>query len=285
MPSRNIDRADLHIHSNESDGLYNPVQLIEAARNADLSCIAITDHDTVAAVDPAMQAGYAMGIEVIPAVELSAVWEGDEVHILGYLIDHQNSMLAGYLSALVESRRMRAYEIIRKLEKHGVELSFASIEQNVQRGIIARPHIAQAMVQEGIVGSYQEAFDTWLGNDRPAFAQKHTETPAEVIEIIHVCGGLAVLAHPGGSITAGRLAALIEMGLDGIEVVHPRHSLRVQEHLRVLSRRYRLLTTGGSDFHAPRSAHQALGQYTVPISDVDALRDAWLRRQRKGLHN
>lgn len=283
MPSsaKISQKADLHTHTTASDGMLSPAELIDAAAAAQLRAIAVTDHDTTAGFAEAAARGAELGVEVIPAIEMSARADKGEVHILGYFVDPADPKLNAHVTFSKNMRLSRAYAILHKLDDHGHPLSIKSVLGRAGNSPIGRPHIAEAMVQQGVVSSYNDAFNRWIGDGRPAFVEKHNATPAEVIALIHRAGGVAVLAHPGPALSHDALYELAASGLDGIEVVHPRHRLSAQKHLRQLAQTFDLLTTGGSDFHGGRKENEALGDYVIAYKHVENLRARHERRLRE----
>ncbi|MDD5166546.1 MAG: PHP domain-containing protein, partial [Candidatus Omnitrophica bacterium] len=164
-----IKSADLHLHTLFSDGTYTPQELIEKAKKAGLSCIAVVDHDTVSGIEPALEAAKSENIEVVPGIELTAEYEGSEIHILGYFIDYKNKEFIKKLEALRENRIGRIHKILAKLKDAGVSLNPQAVFDIAQQGTVGRLHIARAMVKEGIVISIFEAFRKYIGDKCPAY--------------------------------------------------------------------------------------------------------------------
>lgn len=265
--------ADLHTHTTFSDGMLTPEELVRAAAAAGIATLSITDHDTLDSLPAARKAARMHTIELIPGCEFSAQSAQGEVHILGYFIDPASVHLQNYLSGKKEMRRSRAEDIVKRLVSYGIEVSWDMVLDKAGNGTVGRPHIAAAMVEQGLVDTYQEAFDYWIGDGRPAWVSKKLLAPAELIELIHDSGGVAVLAHPGRDFDRVRMQNLIAMGLDGIEVVHPRHSSAFQEDLREFAQQEKLVATGGSDFHIfRRGAERTLGKYVVDCSVTERMR-------------
>jgi len=265
--------ADLHVHTSYSDGALSPFELIVKAKDAGLDIISITDHDTVDAIDEAVQIGKEFNLEVIPGVELSANLDQLEFHILGYFMDYHNKSLLESLAVFREKRLRRAERIVGKLNRMNIPLSIDSVLSNASGNAIGRPHIATAMVNEGHAQSYHQAFSKYLGDGRPAFERKDEFSPEETVRLIAAAGGLSFLAHPGRSVNDTLLARLIESGLDGIEVIHPSHPPDLVSYYRGIVNEYCLMECGGSDFHGGlKNDDQILGRFGIPAATVDIMR-------------
>jgi len=243
-------KADLHLHTNYSDGKLTPFQLIDLSVKSGLSIISITDHDNVNALEQAVEYGNQKGIQVIPGVEISADLDDQEVHILGYFIDYKNQKMLEFLSASRELRINRNEKIVRKLNEMGSNINFNDIRVKAgAKTSIGRPHIAMELNEEGFVNSYYDAFIKYIGDGKPAFVKKPNPKSAEVIKIISEMGGLSFIAHPGKLVRDGLLMRLIQEGLDGIEIIHPSHSKEDIEYFSAMAAEHFLLTSGGSDYH------------------------------------
>jgi predicted metal-dependent phosphoesterase TrpH len=262
--------VDLHAHSTASDGSRPPREVVRAAHALGLAAIALTDHDTVAGLGDADAEGRSLGVRVVPGVELSAV-EGDaETHLLGlHLADVHR--LDARLGELRTMRLTRAERIVGRLNELGVKVTIDDVLAQSGGGAVGRPHIARALVNDGWATDLRDAFDRYLGNGRAAFVAKDRLPIGDAIAIIHDAGGVAVLAHPGGSGTRARIEALVAHGLDGVEVRHPSHSNEDVVRLLALVEHFRLVPSGGSDWHGVPEGGRALGGMRVPF--------AWLERQ------
>lgn len=266
-------KADLHMHTSYSDGVYSPAELLSKARKAVLSTIAITDHDHVGAIDEASALGRQMGIEVVPGVELSISLRDKDLHILAYFFDPGNKTLLDYLAFFRGERLKRAERIVKKLNQINVPLKLNSVLDKAGIAAVGRPHIANALLEEGFVDSFQEAFQRFIGTGGPAYETKFQLNPAEAFRLIARSGGLSFLAHPGNFLTEADLLELIKDGLDGIEVVHPSHSPQQQDYYRGIVNNYFLLESGGSDFHGgKKNDDYVFGAYTVPQHIVETMR-------------
>jgi len=266
-------KADLHMHTNYSDGVLSPAELVKKARAAGLSTISITDHDHVGALDEAIEIGRQMGVTVIPGVELSITILGRDLHILAYFLDYTNQRLLDYLTFFREERLKRAERMVRKFNSINVPLKIDSVLEQAGIAAVGRPHIANALVDGGLVDSFQQAFTRFIGTGGPAYESKFQLTPSEAFRLISQSGGLSFLAHPGNYLTEQELLELIKLGLDGIEVVHPSHSPAMQEYYRGIVNNYFLLESGGSDFHGgKKNDDHVFGTYCVPLHVVETMR-------------
>ncbi len=266
-------KADLHMHTICSDGALSPYELIKKAKAQGLSAVSITDHDSVAAIPDALEFGKEFGVEVISGVELSSSFEDKEVHILGLFVDYKSQRLLDYLTFFRHERIKRAERIVAKLNSLQVPLKIESVMEHAGTGSVGRPHIAAAMVDEGITKSYQESFDRYIGNGGPAYERKFQFSPAEAVQLIASSGGLSFLAHPGRYTTDAMLQHLIKAGIDGIEVIHPSHTQEHIVHYRGVISEYYLLESGGSDFHGGKKNDDAVfGSFFIDEDKVDAMK-------------
>lgn len=272
-------RVDLQTHSTHSDGTCTPREIVELAAERDLAAVALTDHDTVAGLPELTEAGDALGVETIPGVELSCRVLGQDVDVLGYLIDPDDPELEATLEALRGYRRERMPKMLDALADEGIELSLADVKAQADSDVLGRPHLAQALVEAGHVDTVDAAFERYIGSEGPAYVPKQRLAPDEAIEAIHAAGGLAVMAHPcfvHPAYFPRVLETLVEAGLDGIEVYYSEHD---HQHVAVFSRqaqRYGLVVTGGSDFHGQNKPGIELGEgrgdLDVPYRVVEQLR-------------
>lgn len=265
--------ADLHLHSSYSDGSFPPRRVVAEAASRSVSPIALTDHDTVAGIPEALQAGTEMKVEVIPGVELSAQDIDQEIHILGYFIRWDDPAFQGMLDVLGRRRRERLTEIIRRLHRTGVSLTVEEVLQIAGKGTVGRLHVARALVRCGAVGTVDDAFDRFLAQGRPAYVERTGLTAVEAIVAIRQANGIPVLAHPGSSRLAN-LGSLIQAGLQGVEVFHPAHTTADVVTLTRLATKHGLLITGGSDCHGLAKGGISLGTIRLPLAYVECLRQA-----------
>jgi predicted metal-dependent phosphoesterase TrpH len=259
-------RADLHVHTYYSDGSFSPEEAVMEARRAGLAAMAICDHDCIDGLAESEEAGSRHGIEVVPAVEMTAESGGDEIHILGYFIDRQAGPLADLLGALKKSRIDRIHSMIEKLRKHHVHISPEEVFGLSSRGTIGRMHLATALCNARQVSSVREAFNRYLADDAPCYVSRFNAEPKEVIGAILDSGGVPVYAHPG---TMGRddyITVFMKAGLRGLEVFHADHHRRAVERYQELATKYGLIMTGGSDCHG--SLKGKVGSVSVPYATV-----------------
>lgn len=250
-------QCDLHTHTTASDGQYTPTELVGLAKGRGLDLLAVTDHDTIAGVDEAMEAGETLGLKVIRGVELSAQ-EHPNFHILGYGFQAGGTELARLCEKLRAGRDDRKYRIVDFLREKGVEVDLSEVEELAGGEVIARPHFARALVRRGYVSTNREAFDRYL--DTEEFRQKVKRFKADAracVEAIKSAGGKASLAHPYQmGLPDGELEELVARlkgwGLDAIECYYPKYSRSQQEFYLHLTEKYQLHRTGGSDFHGEK---------------------------------
>jgi predicted metal-dependent phosphoesterase TrpH len=269
-----VSRVDLHIHSTASDGALSPEEVVGESVRRGLSVIALTDHDTVNGVAPALAAAEAFpGLRVVPGVELSTDVAQGEVHILGYFIDYSDGELLARLERMRNSRRERAQEMIARLGDLGVNIDWSRVQEIAGEGSVGRPHLAQAMVEGGYVGSLKEAFDSYIGRGGPAYVERRKLTPAAAVELILRVRGLPVLAHP--MTVADPETLVIELkaaGLIGIEAYYKDYSAADVGKLLSLAESHQLAVTGGSDYHGLDTESEAgIGSVEVPLSAAEHL--------------
>jgi 3',5'-nucleoside bisphosphate phosphatase len=247
-------RADLHSHSSVSDGTEPPAVVIRRAATAGLDVIALTDHDTVAGQREAASA-LPEGLTLMPGAELSCRLEGHSVHLLAYLFDPENDELAGEMAEIRESRLYRARTMVDKLNELGAPVTWEEVSEIAGGGVVGRPHIARAMIDAGVVASFDEAFSReWLGPGGRAHVSRYALDPAKAIRLVSAAGGVTALAHPRGQTRGWQvpdevIADLAAAGLTGIEVNHPQQDERERSRLGELASRLGLVASGGSDDH------------------------------------
>ena len=274
------ERADLHLHTTYSDGSLSPSDLVAKAKNVGLSIISVTDHDSVSAIGEAIQVGRESGVEVIPGMELSASYQNMEVHILGYFMDYTNSTLQEALAIFRENRLKRIARIVDKLNRMNIPLTVESVLANATGDSVGRPHVANALVNEGHVNSYHQAFSKYLADGRPAYEKKAEFSLEDTVQLISQAGGLSFLAHPGRVVEDTLIFRLIKIGLDGIEVTHPSHSPDLVKYYRGIVNEYFLLESGGSDFHGGmKGDDHLLGSVSISVEQVDAMRSRLFARE------
>lgn len=269
-------RVDLHIHTTASDGFLSPAEIVQLALDQGLTAIALTDHDTVAGFAEALTAASGTGLEVIPGVEISSDWPVGDFHILGLYVDPWDGPFNECLQSMQAARLQRARKMLERLATLGMPLEWDEVIRFCRGNCtIGRLHIAHAMVQRGYVPDVPQAFQRYLGRNGPAYVPRWRMTPAEVIGLVRRAGGVAVLAHPAASGVVEHIPTLASLGLQGVEVYYPNHSPEDVNGLLQMARQYRLLVTGGSDFHGfEAGAGALLGSVDVPLRLLRPLRQA-----------
>ena len=263
-------RIDLHLHTDASDGALPPEELVTRAAHAGLELIAIADHDTTAAVEPAGEVAAGLGVRILPAIEVSASHRGRDIHILGYDVDPDAPVLAEHTAEARERRDVRIREMIDRLEELGVGVEYDDVvtEAGPNAQALARPHLARVLWNQGHVSSVAQAFDRYIADDGPAYVAVHALDVPGAIDRIHQAGGLAVWAHPPMPLLGGALDEFVDAGLDGIECYRPRVAPPDLNRLLNKARQHDLLVTGGSDWHG--DWHGDLGSFYV---EEDVLSD------------
>lgn len=263
--------ADLHLHTNFSDGTFTPAELVDAAKKAGLSCMSLTDHDCTAGVEPVIEAAGS-DIEVIPGVELTSETNSFEIHVLGYFVDVHSEALAKELKRIRDRRTSRVYEILDKLKQKNASLDASDVFAVAGHGTVSRLHIARAMLAKGIVSSVSEAFSRYIGNEGPAYVGKFSLPTESAIRVIIDAGGIAVLAHPYSQRCDELIPGFIKAGLRGLEAYYPDYSAAVRRYYIELAEKYGLLVTGGSDCHGSAKAGISVGCVRLPYEFVERLK-------------
>ncbi|NMA91691.1 MAG: PHP domain-containing protein [Firmicutes bacterium] len=244
--------VDFHTHTNFSDGYYPPEKVVSMAAGQGLRAIAITDHDTMDGIPEAITAGRRLGIEVVPGVEVSAIYRGEEVHLLGYYPSSRGH-LPLFLKLMKRERFRRARKISDRLKQLGINLDREEILRESYPASPGRLHFARLLLKKGIVASIREAFERYLGENSTAYFPRNLYSAEKVLSILHRSAATSVLAHPG-LIKSIPIEALLSLGIKGLEVFYPHHSRSEQEYFLRLAKKHRLVITGGSDFHGdPKS--------------------------------
>lgn len=264
--------ADLHLHTNFSDGTYSPEELAAQAAKHQLAAIALTDHDTVEGCERARAACAAAGIEFICGTELTAEQDGHEIHILGYFVDTKNPLLLSEIGKFQAVRQNRIREMTARLNALGVPLRADDVFALANCRSPGRPHVARALVKARLCASLDEAFERFLKKNRPAWVPKMKMSALAGIQLIHQAGGLAVMAHPGLNRTDEVIPHLADAGLDGIECFHTKHSASTSEHYLQIADRFSLLVTGGSDCHGLSKGRPLIGTVKLPYRHVDKMK-------------
>jgi predicted metal-dependent phosphoesterase TrpH len=272
-----VTRVDLHLHTTASDGRCTPQELVSRAAAAGVTVMAATDHDTTAGIADVRAYAERRGILAIPGIEITAIANGRDVHMLGYFFDPADAGLGKFLAAQRATRVARIGAIAERLAALGMPIDVGPLLAEAARQTgksIGRPKVARAMIEAGYVVDTREAFDKWLARGCPAFIERAGAPPDEVIGILHRAGGLASLAHPGRTEIDDRINALADAGLDAIEVYHSDHDAAAVERYKRTARDRALLVSGGSDFHGDPAHGLEPGGSTLPPSDWERLYEA-----------
>jgi len=274
---------DLHLHSSRSDGTDAPAALAEKCAAAGLYAAALTDHDTLAGTAEFMTACAARGVLAFAGVEFSAETHLGPLHILGYGFDPGHEELNDALRLCRAGRDGRNEIIIRKLRALGADITLEEVEALAGGDVVARPHIARALIEKGFVKTYYEAFDNYLAKGQPAYADRYRLEPGDAIRLVHNAGGLAVLAHPFDYAAAfdrldDKLAGLSALGLDGLEAYYTGYNGEQIVDLLRLAKRHNLFATGGSDYHGSEKPGVEIGRGNGFLAVPDSCCDALARR-------
>jgi 3',5'-nucleoside bisphosphate phosphatase len=251
MPSKYF--ADLHTHSTSSDGTFTVSEVIEHAKEIGLKAISLTDHDTVGGVAEAIETGDKLGLQVVPGIEMGSDAGGKDIHVLGYFINYRDPKLLHILEELKTQRLSRAEDMCAKLTASKMPISVADALALAPGGVLTRAHIARSVVLKGYARTVNEVFELYLGNGKSCFVPKYNNSVDEVIDTIKAAGGLPVLAHPKLSRVDDRIESLVGMGLKGIEVYCLDHKADDIKRYLKLTDHFKLVATGGSDCHGPRT--------------------------------
>lgn len=267
-------RADLHLHTTASDGQLTPQELVKRAADLKLEVIAITDHDTVEGIQPALEAAKSFpDLMVIPGVEINTDVPKGEVHILGYFIDYRDPALNHTLEGLRNSRYERGKKMVAKLAEIGIDIDWERVLGLAGQGSVGRPHIAQAIMEQGYVSSLREAFDNYIGRNAPAYIERKKLPPVEAVEHVLAAEGLPVLAHPADIEPLETfLIQLKKAGIIGMEIYYNGYSSETISQLKKLARKYELIACGGSDYHGlGDSIGSDIGSVNLPRESVERL--------------
>lgn len=273
-------KADFHIHTNYSDGIFSPEKIVDVAIDAGLDVIALTDHDNILAFDIAQKyltdTQRTEKLEIIQGVEINTMYKNIEVHILGYFMDVENSDFKNLLKVQQQARIKQTKEILSLLyKKESIKIDFDVMKQQVaEGGSIGRPHIAKAITSAGGTSSVIEAYSKFINDNSSVYVQRKTVSPQDAVEIIYDAGGVPVIAHPHDIDIADELIKeLMSYGLRGIEAYHRKHSPAIVEYFSSMAEELGLIVTGGSDFHAPNlvNGQILLGKHFIPEWIYDSL--------------
>jgi predicted metal-dependent phosphoesterase TrpH len=263
---------DLHTHSLRSDGALSPADLVKRAAARGVRIQALSDHDTLAGVAEAVATGSALGVRIIPATELNTESEWGDAHVLGYFIDPEDLELEERLRWLRENRGRRIELMVEKLKALGYAVELSRVLEIAQGGALGRPHLAQALFEKGYVPSYDDAFDTLIAKDSPAYVARVGLDPFEAVTLVRQHGGVPSLAHPGTVIGLDELLPkLVAAGLAGIEAYYGEHSPEMTARCLARAGEHDLVPTGGSDFHGRGDHGTDLGGVFVPPETIERL--------------
>ena len=273
-------KIDLHTHSLCSDGAQTPAEVVRTAADAGLAAIALSDHDCIDGVQEAMDTGKALGIEVIPAVELSAQSD-TELHILGYFVDIHNKKLQDMMAYALQVREERQGEVCRKLNEQGFAITMDELREEANGKVLCRAHFAKIMVRKGYAESVKDAFARYLSVGCYAYSNRQALTGPEAVSLIREAGGIAVAAHlhlikmPDEELKE-YLKSLIPYGLDGIEGYYTDYTPDMEQRYRAMAEELGLVISGGTDYHGANKPHISIGkgkgELEIPYSVLDGLR-------------
>lgn len=274
-------KVDLHLHTYYSDGFFSPFEIVKKIQKTGTKIISITDHDNIGGLKEAIRTGLKEDIEVIPGVEISGEYMNREMHILGYFIDPNAPVMKELLTEIQEERILRIKKIIAKLNELGSTITYDDAKEDLKTTVsIGRPHIANALVKQGFVKSFFDAFSKYIGDDKIADVKKVRPNYDRVFKVIKEAGGLSFLAHPAKYFNEEEVKLFKAAGLDGIEVIHPSHTTNDVKKYKEIAVKYNLLTSGGSDFHGGRKNDAGnMGKYYISEKEVDRMRALLPKKQ------
>ena len=269
-----MGQVDLHVHSTASDGKFSPEEIVGKAAELGLQVMALTDHDSIEGIVPALKAAKAFpDLKLIPGVEISTDMPEGQAHVLGYFIDFHDSNLKSALGMFRNSREGRARGMVHKLHGLGIDIEWERVQEIAGEGSVGRPHIAQALLEKEYISSFNEAFDKYIGQDGPAYVERDKMTPVEAVQLIKLGKGLPVLAHPftvNGPETM--IPGLKKAGLIGIEAYYKDYTPDQIDALVRLAEKHDLIVTGGTDYHGIDDRDEVmLGGVHVPMESVEKL--------------
>jgi predicted metal-dependent phosphoesterase TrpH len=269
-------RADFHCHSTASDGVLSPTQVVELAYKQGVRVLALTDHDSTEGVDEARRAaGQYPDLTLIPGVEFGTDIPGGEIHVVGLFLEPDNPELQQVLERLRAGRVNRGFGIVTKLREMGLNVTWEQVQRFAGDGAVGRPHVAQALVESGVVADVAEAFDKYIGRNGPAYVEREKLTPADAVRAIVRLGGVASLAHPADiEDLDATLAELKEAGLAAMEVYYKDYGPETVARLAEAARRFDLIPSGGSDYHGLHGPNEPLPgdmHSPLPESSVEAV--------------
>ena len=276
-------KADLHIHTAYSDGVFTPEKIVETAIEEGLECIALTDHDNVLSYKPAVLHAKKLAeqtgkppLNIVQGVEINTIYKDWEVHILGYFMDVENSDFKNLLKSQQAAREEQTKAILKLLaKKENIYIKYENLKKLVMPGgSIGRPHLARAITSAGGTQSTTEAYNKFIQKNSDVYIERKTVSPHDAVEIIYDAGGIPVFAHPYDVDIAEQLTKeLMSYGLRGLEAYHRKHSPAMVEYFSTLAENLGLIVTGGSDFHAPNPVNGqiVMGKNFIPEWVYDKL--------------
>lgn len=263
--------CDLHNHTLYSDGQLAPAAVVDLAAARGVTVLAVTDHDTLGGLEAARERAQIHGMELVPGIELSVEEGSYDIHLLGYFVTRPEVLL-DTLNEIQRDRVTRALRMVDLLAELGLPIEYARVEQRARGGVVGRPHVAEELVARGHASHINEAFDRFLGTDRPAYVAKRSVSLAAGVRLLRDSGAVPVVAHPGASDLDELIPWLADLGVAGLEVWHPKHDERETRRYLSLAKRHGLLPTGGSDFHREAPGATLPGDLRLPLEVVDSLR-------------
>lgn len=272
------EKIDLHAHTIYSDGTFTPSESVRLALDRGLTALSISDHDSTEGVGEALDAAEGTGLEIVPGTEFSTVRDGHGIHVLCYWMDLEDEEFQGELTRLREDRYTRGERMVHRLQELGYPITFERVREIAEGKNIIRPHVAQALVEAGVVENIDEAFtDELIKTGGRAYVEKHALEPLHALELIKRAGGVAVVAHPGLwreglGVPDELIESMAEAGLDGIEAAHPDHMPGMERRYRDMARGLGLVATGSSDCHGTRYDPVRLGSVTTDPEEFARLK-------------
>ncbi len=268
-----MKKIDLHLHTTDSDGLYTAKQLLQAARKLGYHTISITDHDTIEGYLKSVELAKEYKINLIPGVEISSHHQGHDVHILAYCFDIQHQELQDLLDYIHRGRIARAEKMLANLDKLGIHINMADLFRlSGDDDLLGRPHMARAMMEKGYCRSIREAFDKYIGDHCPGYVPKPSLEPIDIIRIIKEAGGISSIAHPYKLFSNLYIDDFKDMGVSGLEVYYMDHSPQQVAFYEMITRKYGMIRTGGSDFHGEDNRGTVFGSFSTPeavLEDIE----------------
>lgn len=273
MTKKDSGFVDLHVHTNFSDGMFTPEKVVKKAIELGLRGIAITDHDCVDGISPAIQAAAGTGLEIIPGVEISTIKKDTEIHILGYFIDWLDPSVVKLFQKMKDNRVKRMKKMISLLKKEGLKVTESEVLEQVKSGTVGRLHLARVMLKNKCVKDIKEAFDKYIGDGKPCCVKHPRLDYRKAIDVIRNSGGVPVIAHPETMGKDEYIASYKKAGLRGLEVYHSKHRAAVNSKYLKIAKEHDLIVTGGSDCHGMEPGKVLLGKVKVGYEVVTRLRE------------